>query len=101
LALSLPAGFAGRHASDRTLVALGLAALALGGGVAAAADGFAVLAVGRLLCGAGFVLTTIYFTKMTADWFAGRELATAMAVLVMSWPGGIALGQVVHGWLAA
>jgi predicted MFS family arabinose efflux permease len=101
IALSIPAGFAGRYASDRTLVALGLGALALGGAVAAVADGFAVLAVGRLLCGAGFVLTTIYFTKMTADWFAGRELATAMGVLVMSWPGGIALGQVVHGWLAA
>jgi predicted MFS family arabinose efflux permease len=101
IALSIPAGFAGRHASDRTLVVLGLAALALGGAVATAADGFTVLAIGRLLCGAGFVLTTIYFTKMTADWFAGRELATAMGVLVMSWPGGIALGQVVHGWLAA
>src|SRR5437899_1339732 len=64
IALSIPAGFAGRYASDRTLVALGLGALALGGAVAAAADGFAVLAIGRLLCGAGFVLTTIYFTKM-------------------------------------
>ena len=65
------------------------------------ADGFAVLAAGRLLCGAGFVLCSIYFTKMVADWFAGRELATAMAVLVMSWPFGIAMGQVGHGWLEA
>ena len=37
---------------------------------------------------------------MVADWFAGREIATAMAVLVMSWPFGIAMGQVMHGWLA-
>jgi len=49
---------------------------------------------------APFVVTTIFFTKMVVDWFAGRELATAMAVLVMSWPFGIALGQVGHGWLA-
>src|SRR5262249_56026207 len=81
--------------------ALGVVAVGLGGALAALADGFAMLAVGRLLCGAGFVLGTIYFTKMTADWFAGRELATAMAILVMSWPFGIAMGQVGHGWLAA
>ena len=99
--LAIPAGFAGRCASDRVLVALGLASLALGGALAAMADGFAVLAAGRLLCGAGFVLCSIYFTKMVVDWFAGRELATAMAILVMSWPFGIAMGQVGHGWLEA
>jgi len=101
LVLAIPLGFAGRYASDRALVAAGLAALALGGGVAAAADEFGLLALGRLLCGVGFVVTTIFFTKMVVDWFAGRELATAMAVLVMSWPFGIAMGQVGHSWLAA
>src|SRR5258708_30636633 len=64
LVLSIPAGFAGRHASDRVLVALGLAGLALGGALAAIADGFGVLALGRLLSGAGFVLSTLYFTTM-------------------------------------
>jgi MFS family permease len=98
--LAIPLGFAGRYASDRALVTAGLVALALGGGVAAAADGFGGLALGRLLCGVGFVVTTIFFTKMVVDWFAGRELATAMAVLVMSWPFGIAMGQVGHSWLA-
>jgi predicted MFS family arabinose efflux permease len=38
LVLAIPLGFAGRYASDRALVAAGLVALALGGGVAAAAD---------------------------------------------------------------
>lgn len=101
LVLAIPAGFAGRFASDRMLVALGLAGLALGGALAALADGFALLAVGRLLCGAGFVLCSIYFTKMVGDWFAGRELATAMSILVMSWPFGIAMGQIGHAWLEA
>jgi len=98
--LAIPSGLLGRWASDRVLVALGLLALSVGGGVAAVSDSFAQLAVGRLLCGAGFVLSSLYFTKMTADWFAGRELATAMAVVVMSWPFGVAMGQVGHGWLA-
>lgn len=99
LLLSLPAGFAGRYLSDRGLTASGLAAMALGGTLLAFGDGFAWAALGRLLCGAGFVFATIYFTKMVTDWFAGREIATAMAVLVMSWPFGIALGQAGNGWL--
>ena len=98
--LSIPAGFAGRYSPDRVLVALGLACLTLGSALAATGTDFAMLAAGRLLCGVGFVFCSIYFTKMVADWFAGRELATAMAIMVMSWPFGIAMGQVGHAWLA-
>ena len=100
LVLSLPAGVAGRWASDKVLIASGLLALALGGAAGAVAHGFGLFAVGRLLSGAGFVFSTIFFAKMVADWFSGREIATAMAVLVMSWPFGIAMGQVVHGALS-
>ena len=100
LLLSLPAGWAGRHASDRQLVTLGLAIMAVGGGLAALAQGFGLLALGRLVAGAGFVFSTLYFTKMVVDWFAGLELATALGILVMSWPLGIAAGQVAHVWLA-
>jgi len=100
LFLSLPAGFIGNYFSDRALVGGGLGALALGSALVAAGNGFGPAALGRLLCGAGFVFATIYFTKMVTDWFSGKEIATAMAVLVMSWPFGIALGQVGNGWLA-
>lgn len=99
LFLSIPAGLGGRWASDRALVSAGLAALAAGGALAAVADGFAMLALGRVIAGTGFVFCTLYLNKMTIEWFSGRELATAMAILVMSWPFGIALGQVVHAWL--
>ena len=98
--VSIPAGLAGRWASDRVLISGGLALMALGGGIAAGADGFAMLAAGRVVTGVGFVLCSLYYSKVTIEWFADRELATAMAILVMSWPFGIALGQVVHGWLA-
>ena len=100
LLLALPAGWAGRHASDRQLVTIGLGLMALGGGIAAMAQGFGLLALGRLVAGAGFVFSTLYFTKMVVDWFAGLELATALGILVMSWPFGIAVGQVGHAWLA-
>lgn len=97
---ALPAGLLGRYRSDRALVTVGLLCLTLGGTLAALAGGFGLLAVGRLVCGIGFVFSTIFFTKMVADWFVGKEIATAMGVLVMSWPFGIAMGQIGHEWLA-
>ena len=101
LVLAIPVGYAGRYVSDKQLVALGLASLALGAGLCAVATGFGPITAGRALCGVGFVVCTIFMTKMIVDWFAGREIATAMAILVMSWPFGIAMGQVGHTWLAA
>lgn len=98
--LALPTGFAGRVFSDRAIAATGLGALALGGVLAGAAPESWVIGVGRTVAGVGFVLATLYLTKMTADWFVGREIATAMSVLVMSWPFGIAIGQVGYEWIA-
>jgi len=97
--LSIPSGYAARYMSDRGLLVLGLLVMGLGGATAAVAAGFGMLALGRILCGIGFVIGTIYFAKMVQDWFAGKELATAMGILVVSWPFGIAIGQVAHDWL--
>ena len=46
---------------------------------------------GRLIAGTGGVLLNVQMTKMVADWFAGKEIATAMAIFVNSWPAGVAL----------
>lgn len=100
LFLALPAGVAGRFAPDRVLAGLGLMVMALGGALSAIAAEPGGIGIGRLLAGAGFLFATLYFTKMVADWFEGREIATAMSVLVMSWPFGIAMGQVGHTWAA-
>lgn len=100
LVLSLPTGYVGRYASDRALVCVGLACLATGGVLFAVGNSFALAVIGRLICGAGFVFCTVFFTKMVTDWFSGKEIATAMGILVMSWPLGIALGQAGFGSLA-
>jgi len=100
LFLALPAGFSGRYASDRILAAAGLCALAAGGLVSSVATESWTLGLGRVLAGAGFLFNTLYFSKMVTDWFDGREMATAMSILVMSWPFGIAMGQVGHAWMA-
>ena len=100
LVLSIPAGFSGRFASDKVLAAIGMALLAIGGVVAAWANQSAVIGIGRVLAGAGFLFATLYLTKMVVDWFSGKEIATAMSLFVMSWPLGVAVGQVSHVWIA-
>ncbi|MDW3182729.1 MFS transporter [Roseobacter sp.] len=100
LFLSIPAGYWGRYVSDRIMVVFGLGALALGGAASSIATDSWVIGMGRVCAGVGFLFTSLYFTKMVADWFEGREIATAMSILVMSWPFGIAMGQVGHVWLA-
>lgn len=98
--LAMPGGWLARFASDRAIVAFGMLLLALGGAIVGLTADFALMGLGRVICGAGFVLTYMYFSKMTVDWFAGRELATAMSILIVSWPGGIALSQMLHPYLA-
>jgi len=98
--LAIPAGYWGRYVSDRIMVVVGLSALALGGAVCSLATDSWTIGLGRVFSGAGFLFTSLYFTKMVADWFEGGEIATAMSILVMSWPFGIAMGQVGHAWLA-
>lgn len=100
LVLSLPAGYLGRRFSDRILMSAGFGALAAGGAIAAFAHGFGQLALGRVAAGFGFVVSTIYLTKMLVDWFQGKKLGTAMSLFVMSWPLGIAMGQIGHAWVA-
>src|SRR5260221_12538554 len=56
LVLSIPAGLAGRRVSDRGLVAGGFVAMAAAGALAAVAGSFGILALARLLAGAGFVV---------------------------------------------
>jgi predicted MFS family arabinose efflux permease len=48
-----------------------------------------------MLSGAGAVLLNVMVTKMVTDWFQGREIVSALGILVTSWPLGIALALVL------
>ena len=61
---------------------------------------YAAVFAGRLITGIGAVLFNVILTKMAADWFAGKEIVTAMGVILSSWPLGIALGLVVQSAVA-
>ncbi len=91
VALALPGGAIGQKFGDKTTV-LGALALMLTGGLAMAlSNSWNVQIAGRLVAGSGGVLLNVQMTKMVADWFAGKEIATAMAIFVNSWPAGIAV----------
>jgi len=97
---ALLGGVLGQRFGDRRMVVASLALMVAGGLVTAAAHGFVVAAAGRLVSGAGAVLMNILLAKMIADWFAGRELSTAMGVMLTSWPVGLGIATVTLGALA-
>ena len=99
--IALPGGMLGQRFGAKRMVLAGLALMAAGGAVMGVSSSFASAAAGRLLSGTGAVLFNVLVTKMIADWFAGREITTAMAALVTSWPLGLALGLLCFGPLAA
>ena len=90
--LSLPGGLIIQRLGDKRLCAAGLAAMALGGLIMALSHSYGVVFAGRLISGMGAILFNLVITKMTADWFARREIVLAMAVILSTWPFGIALG---------
>jgi predicted MFS family arabinose efflux permease len=107
VAIAIPGGVLGQRFGAKQVVLFGLCLMTVGGIVTGFSQSFASIAVGRIMVGVGSVLFNVLSTKMIADWFSGREIATAMGTLVSSWPLGIALGLVFfgplgleHGWTA-
>jgi predicted MFS family arabinose efflux permease len=94
--LSLPGGLIIRRIGDKNLCAIGLALMAAGGIVMSLSDSYGVVFAGRLASGMGATLFNLVLSKMTADWFARREIVLAMAVILSTWPFGIALGLLLE-----
>src|SRR5229473_7422473 len=91
VALALPGGAIGQRFGDKATV-LGALLLMLAGSVAMAfAASWSIQIAGRLVAGVGGVILSVQLTKMLTDWFAGKEIATAMAIFVNLWPAGIAV----------
>jgi MFS family permease len=101
IVIAYPGGLLGRRFGDKRIVILGLALMVVGGVLTGINDHYAIFLVGRLVSGTGAVLLNVHLTKMTTDWFIGREIKTALALLVSSWPIGIGIALIVLPWLAA
>jgi MFS family permease len=91
VALALPGGAIGQRFGDKTTVLSGMLLMIAGGLAMAFTSSWSGQIIGRLIAGTGGVLLNVQMTKMVADWFSGREIATAMAIFVNSWPAGIAI----------
>src|SRR5882757_2860812 len=91
VALALPGGAIGQRFGDKTTVLGALLLMLVGSLAMALSDSWTVQIAARLVAGAGGVLLNVQMTKMVADWFTGKEIATAMAIFVNSWPAGVAL----------
>jgi MFS family permease len=98
--LAYPGGAIGQRFGDKAAVLAGLGLMILGGLIMALVPGWSAQIAGRLIAGMGGILLNVLMSKMVTDWFAGKEIATAMGIFVNSWPVGIALGLLVHPLLA-
>jgi MFS family permease len=91
VALSLPGGAIGKKFGDKATVTVALLLMLTGDVAMLASDSWSWQIAGRLIAGGGGVLLNVLMSKMVTDWFAGREIATAMAIFVNSWPAGVAI----------
>jgi MFS family permease len=64
-------------------------------------DSWLLAAGGRIVSGAGAVLVNMQLAKIVTDWFAERDLATALGFMLSSWPLGIWLGLATLGAVAS
>jgi len=91
--LSLPSGMIANRLGDRRTIQIGLVALIAGGAILGSGETFHAALIGRIVGGFGAVFITVPAAKILTDWFVGKEMATAMSVLGVAWPVGIAVGM--------
>jgi MFS family permease len=94
---ALPGGWLGKRFGDKAVVLVGLAMMTLGGVLLALSEAYEMMFLGRLISGLGAVLFNVLVTKMVTDWFAEHRIATAMGILISSWPLGIAIALLIMG----
>lgn len=96
----LPGGLLGTRFGDRAIILTALAFLTASAALLAQSGAFATAVAARLLNGVGGALLTVQLTKVTTDWFVGKEISTALGALLSTWPLGIALALATLGSLA-
>ena len=93
--LAVPGAWLGCRFGEKRIVMIGLVMMIVGGMVSVFIEEYRVLLAARLLSGIGAILLNIMISKMVTDWFAQKQLATAMGLVISSWPLGIGLAMVI------
>jgi cyanate permease len=99
--LAAPSGPLAARIGDRLTLILGAAVMALAAVVFATTESYWIMYASRIVGGAGAVAVTVLLPKLVTDWFAGREIATAMAIIAAS--VGVGIGATMAGlpWIAS
>jgi MFS family permease len=95
--LALPGGLFAQWVGERRVLVFGLIGMSGGALLCATAGTYEALWIGRLVSGIAGILVTVVMTKLVVDWFAGKELATAMGLFLGGYPAGIGLALVALG----
>jgi predicted MFS family arabinose efflux permease len=98
---SVPGSIIGQRLGQRRMVIVSFALMTTGAIVLANAHSFSLAVSGRAVSGLGAIMMNILVTKMVADWFSGREVSTALAVMLSSWPVGLGAAAALLGHVAA
>ena len=108
LVLAIPGGLLSQWVGERKFMTACLVAMVAGALMCGFGENFVWLFSGRLVSGIGAIGIIVISGKIVTDWFAGKEIATAMAVNLAGFPVGIALALVTlggrataEGWPAA
>ncbi|WP_160331149.1 MFS transporter, partial [Bradyrhizobium macuxiense] len=97
--VAFPAGLIGQRVNEKTLGVVGLLLMALSGAALSHAGGLPTALGARMIGGIGATIIILVATKMTTDWFDGREIVLAMSLLQMSWPFGAMVALPLQSWL--
>src|SRR4051812_24891207 len=99
--LAFPGGAIVARLGDKRVVLIGLALMIAGEVMMAGAGTWPMQIAARFLAGSGGILLNVSMSKMVTDWFADKEISTAMAVFGNAAPFGIALALVALPAIAA
>ena len=83
MVIALPGGALGKALGDKRTVLVGCSIMFVGNVIMAYSDLWSAQIAGRLLTGVGGVVVNVITSKMVMDWFAEREISTAMALFLI------------------
>jgi len=100
IVLGMPGALLGARFGYRRVGLLGVALMAVGGLGLALMQDLWTAAAARLVAGTGGILVNITFLRLVTETFEGRAMNRAIAIVMSSWPVGLALATVSFPYLA-
>ena len=91
IAISIPAGMLADRYGQKTIGIIAFALIIAGTAIFASGNSLPVLALGRVVAGAGAITLLVLSSQLLAQWFAGREIGMAMGIFNTAVPLGTIL----------